>query len=308
MPKAKSDIGTKTIGNVIGRDPNDVIIIGLDTQDGPEHPLFDGPSNARDLTESGVAYAYEHGISDPVFLVRDGEKVLVLKGRKRTKELREANAQRIAAKLPPHLLPTIIKPGSYEKEGMRRDRVVENWGLRNERTAIEKAQEAQELLDHNEMTEEQICDHLGIKKAQLKNHLALQQLGAKAAEAVNSGRITPSAALPLTKLPVKEQNEKLEEILASAPPGKRPTLERVRKATGATEIQTPKVRLAKAADQLTAIAADLGTALAGIPEDDPIWSALSAISHALTGQTWNQLLAPVDQESTDEQVARALSV
>lgn len=305
--KSKHDAGTKTMANVIGRDPNDVVIIGLDTEDDATHPLFDGPSNSRDLTENGVAYAYDHGISDPIFVVRDGDRVLVLKGRKRTKELREANAQRIAAGLTPWLLPTIIVPGSYEKNGMRRMRIVENWGLRNERTHSERAREAQELLDHGEMTEEQVCDLLGIKKAQLKNHLALQNLGARATAAVDRGDLSPTAALPLTKLPVKEQNEKLDELIAAAPPGKKPTLERVRKATGATEIQTPKVRLNRAADALTAIAADLDTALAGLPENDHIWSTLSTIAHALTGQTWVELLTPVTEETTADVVAAALA-
>lgn len=291
MPRSKADEGIKRTGEIFGRDPTTCIIIGLDTDDGPEHSLFDGPSNKRPLTEAGVAYAYAHGIDDPIFLVRDGQRVLVVKGRKRTKELREANKRRIADGLDPWLIKTIIIPGSHQTPGMRLKRIVENWGLRNERTLMERIAEAQELLDHGDATRDDVAGWLTIKPCRLQSYLDLQQLGKKATDALNDGTLSPSAAAPLTKLSVAEQDKTLAEAKETTKPGKRPTFAKIRAATGKAEIRTPKVRLGKAATKFMVLAPVLAGHLSGLPDDDPIWGDLSLLAHELTDMTWGQLIA-----------------
>lgn len=279
------------MGDMFGRDPKTCIIIGLDTDDGPEHPLYDGPSNARPCTEEGVNYAYEHGITDPVFLVRDDARVLVVTGRKKTKEMREANKRRIAAGLEPRVLRTIVVPGTYQADGIRLRRITENWGLRYERSLLEKLAEAKELLEHSAASEDQIAALLQIKPSRLQAHLALLSLGAKATAALNDGRITPTAAAPLCGKSVKEQEELLEKAIAATPAGKRPTLARVREATGKPEIRTPKVRMKAASTRFVTLAPLLAGYLAEVPDDDPIWADLSILAHELTDQTWADLTA-----------------
>ncbi len=288
--KSIHDKDLKRMGDMFGRDPRDCIIVGLDTDDGPEHSLFDGPSNARPVTEEGVAYAYEHGIVDPVFLVRDGARVLVVTGRKKTKEMREANKRRVAAGLDPWTLRTIVIPGTHQSDGMRLRRVTENWGLRYERTLMERLAEAKELLDHGQADRDQLAALLQIKPSRLAAHLALLSLGAKATAAINAGTLSPSSAAPLCGKSVKEQEELLEKAIASSP-GKRPTLARVREATGKPEIRTPKVRLGKAATKFMSLAPAIAGHLAGVPDDDPIWADLSTLSHELTDMSWGQLIA-----------------
>lgn len=295
MPRSKADEGIKRTGEIFGRDPTTCIIIGLDTDDGPEHSLFDGPSNKRPLTEAGVAYAYAHGIDDPIFVVRDGQRVLVVKGRKRTKELREANKRRVADGLDPWLIKTIIIPGSHQTPGMRLKRIVENWGLRNERTLREKIREAQELLDHGDATREDVAGWLMIKPARLQSYLDLQQLGDKAGTALDDGSLSPSAAGPLTKLSVEDQDKTLATVKAEAKPGKRPTFAKIREATGKAEIRTPKVRLGKAATKFMILAPVLAEHLSGVSDDDPIWGDLSLLAHELTDMTWGQLIDGSDQ-------------
>lgn len=291
VPRSKADEGIKACGNIFGRDPTTCIIVGLDTDDGPEHSLFDGPSNKRPLTEAGVAYAYTHGIDDPIFLVRDGQKVLVVKGRKRTKELRAANERRVAEGLDPWLIKTIIIPGSHQTPGMRLKRIVENWGLRNERSLMERIVEAQELLDHGDATRDDVAGWLMIKPVRLQAYLELQQLGARAIAGLNEGWLSPSAAAPLTKLSVKDQDEALAKVKPEAKPGKRASFAKVREATGKAEIRTPKVRLSKAATKFMILAPVLAQHLAGLPEDDSIWGDLSLLAHELTDMTWGKLIA-----------------
>jgi len=287
--KSKHDKDLKRMGDMFGRDPNDCIIIGFDTEDGPEHPLYDGPSNARLCTEEGVAYAYEHGITDPVFLVRDNDRVLVLTGRKKTKELREANKRRIANGLEPRVLRTIVVPGTYQSDGMRLRRITENWGLRYERTLMEKLAEAKELLEHSAASKDQIAALLQIKPSRLQAHLALLGLGARATAKLNSGQLTPTAAAPLCGKSIKDQDELLDKLDLSTPAGKRPTLARVREATGKPEIRTPKVRMKAASIRFVTLAPLLAVYLAEVPDDDPIWADLSVLAHELTDQTWADL-------------------
>src|SRR5262245_22861414 len=96
-------------------DPSVVIIIGLDTDDGPTHPLFDGESNDAPLLEADVQFTYEHGVLQPVSCKRDGKNLLVVYGRGRTRQLREANKRRIANGLQPWLLPVQIVMGDTVK-------------------------------------------------------------------------------------------------------------------------------------------------------------------------------------------------
>jgi hypothetical protein len=278
------------------RDPNDVIIVGLDTEDGPEHPLCDITSNNTPISEAGVLYAYQHGISDMCTAVRDGDKILIQKGRKRTRELREANLRRIRDGLDPWRLPVFMAKGAYDAPGMRRSRIMENW-LRRNIDPVTKSREAQELIDHGEMTEEDLCIQLEIKKPQLKNILALQSLSAPVLAEITSGRLTPTAAAPLIKLSVADQKSKLAEILA--PGAKKPTVRAVRAATsGKSDAPTPKMRLRRATEILQSIAADLAAILGD--EDDDLIGSLSQLSDALCGKSWSEMTSPVVDDSTSD--------
>lgn len=266
--------------------PFDVKIIGIDTDDGPEHNLCDAISNATPITEAGIRYTMEHGIDEPCIALRDGDQLLIWRGRRRTRVAREACKRLEAEGRAPILLPLIIKRGAHDAKGVLGARILENW-LRRDLSIIDKAQEANLLIERGEMTEEDVCEHLGIKLPRLKEMLKLLNLSTPVKEAVASGALAASSAAPLTKLSVAEQKQKLAEILKD---GAKPTIHRVRAATGASEVQTPKVRLTKAADALQAIAPDLASL---IDDDHPMMASLSVLCHAVTGKTWQQLTAPV---------------
>jgi ParB/RepB/Spo0J family partition protein len=275
--------------------PAKVVIVGFDTEDDDSHPLCDTISNNTATTEAGVKYAMEHGIDEPCIGMRDGDRVLIWRGRKRTRDLREANTRLEAEGKAIKLLPVIIQKGAYDAPGTRAKRVMENW-LRRDLSLLDKAHEANELLEHGEATKEELAERLGVKPARLKEILDLVNLSQPAKDAVNTGRISPSAIQPLTKMSVDDQRKALIGLLAEG--GKKPTASRVREATGKAEVQTPKVRMNKAAAILQALAGDLA---AIVGEDNEIIGSLSQLSDAICGKTWGEMIAPVGVEPPEEE-------
>jgi ParB-like chromosome segregation protein Spo0J len=211
-------------------DPTVPVIIGLDTDDGPSHPLFDGESNDAPLIEADVLFTYEHGVLQPVSCKRDGKLLLVVYGRGRTRQLREANKRRIADGLVPWLLPVQIVLGDATK--MLALKHGEN-SHRREQNPMARARAAYELAQ--QMPEEKAAVVMGLGLAQFRNVIKLLDLAPAVAKAVAKGELSASAATELTSLSEAEQTEKLAELTQSGS-GTKPTIRdvkaKVREANG----------------------------------------------------------------------------
>ena len=201
-------------------DPDVVVIIGLDTDDGPSHPLFDGESNAAPLLEADVLFTYEHGVLQPVSCKRDGDKLLVVYGRGRTRQLREANKRRIANGLQPWLLPVQIVKGDTLK--MLALKHGEN-SHRRELNPMARARAAYDLSQ--QMPEEKAAIVLGLGVQQFRNVIKLLDLAPAVAKAVTKGELSASAATELTRLSEAEQTAKLAELAST---GTKPTIRDVK--------------------------------------------------------------------------------
>lgn len=297
MPKAAADKDVKAIGNIMARKPEDLIVVGLDERYpcGKDHPLIDLASNETPVDEAGVNHIDKYGLrkADIIEVIRDGEFLLVVTGRSKVRDACEANKRRVARGEEPRTVPTVVRAGTYDRsEHIRLDISVENWGLRREIKESDKMAQAQKLLDDQTITEEELCLYLGCGKQRLKERLTILKLGAKALSLVDAGKLTPTAAYvaKLHTLTVAEQEERIKTMFAD---GVKPTVERARRAAGATEIQTPKVRLRKAGEQLQAIAANLD---ALIGDDAELSAALSTITDLVLGKTWKELTGDVPTE------------
>ena len=209
-------------------DPATVVIIGLDTDDGPSHALFDGESNDAPLIEADVLFTYEHGVLQPVSCKRDGKRLLVVYGRGRTRQLREANKRRIADGLVPWLLPVQIVQGDALK--MLALKHGEN-SHRREQNPMARARAAYELAQ--QMPEEKAAVVMGLGLAQFRNVIKLLDLAPAVAKAVTKGELSATAAAEMTGLSEAEQNERLAELVAG---GSKPTIRdvkaKVREANG----------------------------------------------------------------------------
>jgi len=70
--------------------PEKLVVIGLDTEDEPEHPLYDARVTLP-IDQAMVADVAKFGVVQPIRARRNGDKLEVVVGRQRVRLAREAN-------------------------------------------------------------------------------------------------------------------------------------------------------------------------------------------------------------------------
>lgn len=80
--------------------PEDIKIVGLDTNDGPEHELWDERIHLP-VKETLVLSILADGVLEPVTVRKDGERLEAVNGRQRIRAAREANKRLVARGEPP---------------------------------------------------------------------------------------------------------------------------------------------------------------------------------------------------------------
>ena len=254
-------------------DPNEVVIIGIDTADGPSHWGYDEESNKNPLLEADVVFTYENGIIQNVLGRRDGDKVVIVAGRGRTRQLREANKRRIADGLAPWWLPVKIVQGDSRKMLVLKH--GEN-SHRREQSPFVRAQQAYELSQ--QFPKEQAATIMGLGLAQFQAILKLLDVGPAVKKAVMEGSLKPTAAIELSSLSEADQTTQLESIMSTAAVnGSKPTTRdvkaKVREANGKAPLETPATRIKKVAGVLEKLE-DSAT-------KDDLWSAIKKIRQVL---------------------------
>lgn len=254
-------------------DPNEAVIIGLDTDDGPSHWGYDEESNKNPVLEADVKFTYENGVIQNVLARRDGDKIVIVAGRGRTRQLREANKRRIADGLAPWFLPVRIVKGDARK--MLVLKYGEN-SHRREQSPFVRAQQAYELSQ--QFPEDQAATIMGLGLVQFRSILKLLDLGPAVKKAVMTGELKQTAAIELASLSEADQAEKLTAILATAAAsGGKPTTRdvkaTVREANGKAPIETPALRIKKAIGILDKLDD-------GATKDD-LWGTIKKIRQAL---------------------------
>lgn len=258
---------------VKGYNPDEVVIIGIDTDDGPSHWGYDEESNNNPLLEADVQFTYENGIIQNVLGRRDGSKVVIVAGRGRTRQLREANKRRVKDGLAPWFLPVKIVMGDARKMLVLKH--GEN-SHRREQSPFVRAQQAYELSQ--QFPEDQAATIMGLGVKQFRDVLKLLSLGPAAKKAVMEDKLKPTAAIVLAELSEAEQAEQLSTIMASAAAsGGKPTTRdvkaKVREATGKAPLKTPSTRI-------KAVTGILENIEESATKDD-LWAAIKKIRQAL---------------------------
>src|SRR5271154_3135578 len=96
-------------------DPDKLVIIGLDTDDGPEHKLYDA-SIRKPLNETTVKNYMVHGVLQDVTCRKNGNRLEVVLGRDRIRHAREAKKRRLAEGVKEFLVPIKVKRYASELE------------------------------------------------------------------------------------------------------------------------------------------------------------------------------------------------
>lgn len=222
--------------------PWEPIIIGIDTKDGPEHPLFDVVSNAHraEDDEANIANVRTFGILKPILFERDGKRVIIVDGRTRVRWARCAAALQKDAGEEILVVPGLPKRGDGAMlYGISR---AANTG-RPQDSALEQARNAQRMLDMHK-SEEETAIAFGIGPRQLRSWLQLLELDPKVQRALEAGKIGATAASALAKFSRPDQVNRLAELTAGgAKPTVRAAKNKIREADGKAPVETPSAKL-----------------------------------------------------------------
>jgi ParB family chromosome partitioning protein len=238
MGKQAIDDGKRL--NAFAVDPGKLTIVGYDTDDGPEHPLYDkrvklpvDENLAKDMLLNGFRGAIE--------VRRNGDKLEVVFGRQRVKAARKVNEWAKERNLEPVLVSCFVKKGTDAAMfGVRIGENIHRKGL----GLLDMADELRRYLDMGR-TEEDAAVTFGMTKTNVKNLMRLNDLDGQVRKAVEDEELSPSAAAALAELSREEQREELIKLLAAAARGEKPTRKAAKKAvnkrtTGAEKTAPPK--------------------------------------------------------------------
>lgn len=191
--------------NIYQLDPQVVVIIGLDTEHGPEHVLYDARIK-EPLREATVLDMMKRGVVEPIVVRKDGEAAVVIDGRRRVMHAREANRRLVEAGQPLLRVP-VLSP----RKGTDNDHFETLVVLNEHREAdgpLNRARKASTMLNRG-YTETEVAQLFAVSVATLKNLLSLLDLGEDAQKALAEKEIGLTEAYGLAKRSQEEQTKVL---------------------------------------------------------------------------------------------------
>jgi ParB family transcriptional regulator, chromosome partitioning protein len=220
-------------GTLEGLD-GELAIIGLDTDDGPEHPLYDDHIHLP-ISDEFVRNIMTNGILEPIIVTRGpGNLAYVVDGRRRTMGTRIANRmlfEQGAKDKNTILIQAVYKRGD---DASMADIVISANEFRAVDDPIAQAKKIQRLLNFGR-THQEIAVTFGLTVTTIKNRIALLESSPEVKAAIDAGRIKPSAALQIAKLPKEKQPAALDKTIAAGG-DKKPSVRQAKAAaSGSTE-------------------------------------------------------------------------
>jgi len=229
--------------NAFSVDPEDLVVIGIDTQDGTEHPLYDERVHLP-MDESLVRNIMVYGVIQAITVRKDGGAVEVVAGRRRVLHAREANRRLVAEGKEPVVVPVLAprRGSDHELFGVA---LSENEQRRGDDILVKAAKAARymEMSGHDEDT---CAITFGVTPQTIGNWLKLLDLGKPVQKMVTSGQISATAAAKLASLPRKEQAEEAEKMIADgATTVREATARAARRAGGGAPSAAPGKRVCR---------------------------------------------------------------
>jgi ParB family chromosome partitioning protein len=188
--------------------PDDLIIIGHDTRDGAEHPLYD-PRMKLPPDDAMVLNIMELGVLEPILARKNGAQTEVIDGRRRVINAREANKRLRARGEEELLVETKYKRGD---DGLLFGMSVSSNEIRLDDTPMAKADKARRLIDMGK-SEEYAAKIFGVSVTAIKQWLKLLDLSAYVRNKVDKAEISASAAAKFADLSHAEQKEAVDSLL-----------------------------------------------------------------------------------------------
>jgi transposase len=210
-------------GNLWSIDPDDLCVVGgkrlppdergpLDTDDGPEHDLYD-ERVAEPLTEEFVNNVDAHGVDTPVLIVKLGDVATVVAGRKRVRAARVVNDRRKKRGEPPIKVDAKLKRASGS--GLLAAMITEN-EARTSDGILTKIEKLKRLMNRG-VSPEDAAIHFSVSTSTVKGWLAFEDHATTETKAAaRAGRLSASAAAELAKVADPDkQREKLAQVVGT---------------------------------------------------------------------------------------------
>lgn len=205
--RAKTALPGASRLNAYSMEPEALTIVGLDSRDGPDHPLWDERIELP-VDEGLVRNIRAYGVLKAVLVRKNGPLVEVVDGRQRVRAAREANKRLVDEGYEPIKVPCFVR---RDKDHRAMGVMISTNENRIDDSPIVRAQKAQRSLDMGN-SEEEVCIQFGITKQGLKNLLTVLDLDEKVQNLIEKKKLTYSAAITLTDLTREEQVEKAKEM------------------------------------------------------------------------------------------------
>jgi len=211
-------------------DPTDpeLVIIGLDTKDGPEHELYDERINLP-LDDSMLANISALGVKEPIIVRKTpgkGAKTYeVVDGRRRLMHARQAHKTLLKQGEPGLRIPVMVEAGSDEHVATVAISMNE---IRLDDDVLTKAAKAERLMSRLGGDKKAVANAFGVTTVTIDNWAKLMELAAPVKKAVASGQLSAHAASKLHGMDAKDQVAELEKIKSAVQAsGKRATARQV---------------------------------------------------------------------------------
>ncbi|WP_254212101.1 ParB/RepB/Spo0J family partition protein [Burkholderia multivorans] len=200
--------GARGKSNVLYFDPEDLVLIT-----DPDHPLYDRRVHLPP-DEPTVRNIMALGVLETILIHKDPEtgEVIVVDGRRRVINAREANRRLYDLGKEPILVPALPKRA---EKGTLAGMMVSANEIRRQDTPINRAEKMQRMQDTGH-DEETIAIHFGVDPQTVKQQLRLLECCADVRNALEADQITVTAALRLSRMPPDQQRAKVRALIAAA--------------------------------------------------------------------------------------------
>lgn len=223
-------------------DPDELYLIGRDTKDTQEHPLYDERVHEQ-FDAAFVQSILRKGVLKPILVRKVGEEVQVVDGRRRVINAREANIQRHVEKLELLKVPCMLEKG---KDSDLFETMVAANCFQKAPSPIENARMLKRFLAFEGKTEKDAAEVFGVDIKTIGNWQKMDQLDTSVVKAVERDEISATAATKLATLPKKQQKKKLNEAKRQSN-GKRVRVAMVAKQAGTKNLafKAPSKKIVK---------------------------------------------------------------
>ena len=198
--------------------PDEFTIIGLDTDDGSEHPLYD--ERIREPVNEGlVLNIMSLGVKKPVIVTKEGGKALVVDGRQRIRAARVADKRLTGMGEPGVRVPVLLEDRRRTSDDMLMAISISTNEFHMRDSPVVRAAKARRLFDRG-LEEAEIAVYFGVSQKAIQNWLKLEGLPKATKRAIEEGSINATQALALVGLSAKEQKTAVDELKSMGGRGK----------------------------------------------------------------------------------------